>query len=252
MGTYHYILIFLVGLSVGSFFNAIIFRLNSEKSVVKGRSECPNCSSVIRWFDLVPIFSYFVLRGRCRECKKNISPLYPIVEIFTAITLLLLFLNTPAVSYLTALGALIVLLLVLVIFLDIRYFIIPDRILALLAIAAIGLKLLNSNTDFTYLLISALGLTSFFAILFLASKGRWMGLGDVKLIFLIGLLLGYPLGYLAVISAIWLAAIFSIILLISGKATAKTEIPFGSFLSLATITFIVFGNELQKITRYFY
>jgi len=146
------------------------------------------------------------------------------------------------VSYLTALNAFIVLLLVLVVFLDIFYFTIPDRMLVLLAITTVGLKLLTGNADFYHLLISALGLTAFFAILFLVSKGKWIGFGDIKLIFLIGFMLGYPMGYLAIVAAVWLAAVFSITLLLTKRATAKTEIPFGSFLSVATIIFIIFSN----------
>jgi len=277
---YFYVLIFLIGLSVGSFFNVVIFRFNRPAADVDGalsnrdrsrmglnsirrqlrhwdgRSKCLNCDSVIRWFDLVPVLSYFILRGRCRECKKKISPLYPVVEISTAVTLLLLFLNTPVVSYLTTLNVFIVLLLILIVFLDIRYFIIPDKILLLIAAGVITLRLnLNTNlnmTDFYWLLISAFGLTSFFAILYVVSKGRWIGFGDIKLIFLIGFLLGYPMGYLAIVTAVWLATIFSVMLLIVGKANAKTEIPFGSFLSVATIIFIIFNNELQGISRYFY
>lgn len=123
--------------------------------------------------------------------------------------------------------------------------------LVLLAVAAISLKLLADNTDFYRLLISAFGLTSFFAILYIVSKGRWIGLGDIKLIFILGFLLGYPMGYLVLVTAVWLAAIFSIALLLAKKATAKTEIPFGSFLSIATIIFIIFNNELQEISKYF-
>ncbi|MBI4158607.1 MAG: prepilin peptidase [Candidatus Yanofskybacteria bacterium] len=248
---YFYVLIFLIGLSVGSFFNVVIFRFGTGKSIVKGRSKCPNCDSVIRWFNLVPVLSYFMLQSRCRACNKKISPLYPVVEISTAAILLLLFLNTPVVSHLTALNAFIILFLVLVIFLDIRYLIIPDKILILLAIAAVGLKLLTGNANFIHLFISALGLTAFFAILYTVSRGEWIGLGDIKLIFFIGFLLGYPMGYLAIVTAVWLAAIFSIILLATGKANVKTEIPFGSFLSAATIIFIIFNNELQEITKYF-
>lgn len=251
MGSYFYVIVFLVGLSLGSFFNVVIFRFNSGESVTKGRSKCVNCRSIIKWFDLIPILSYFVLRGRCRKCKKGVSPLYPIVEISTATILLSLFLNTPAISYSTALNAPIVLLLTLIIFLDIRYFIIPDRILILLAIVAIGLKLLGDDADFPYLLISAFGLTSLFAILFLVSRGRWIGLGDIKLIFLMGFLLEYPMGYLAIVTAVWLAAIFSVLLLVFKKADAKTEIPFGSFLSAAAIIFIIFNNEFQEISKYF-
>lgn len=256
MGIYFYIFIFLIGLSVGSFFNVVIFRFGTDKSIVSGRSKCLNCNSIIRWFDLIPVLSYFVLKSRCRKCNIKISPLYPVVEISTATVLLLLFLNTPVVSYLTALNAFIILLLILVIFFDIRYLIIPDKILLLIATSIVVLRFnLNTTlniTDLYWLLITAFGLTSFFAILYIISKGRWLGFGDVKLIFLIGFLLGYPMGYLAIVTAVWLAAIFSIILLVQKKATAKTEIPFGSFLSTATIIFIIFSNELQKISRYFY
>ena len=281
---YFYIFIFLIGLSVGSFFNVIIFRFgrpaperpssdidvplspvpNKTKNGSThhqlrhwgghwgGRSKCLNCNSIIRWFDLIPVLSYFVLKGRCRKCNIKISPLYPVVEISTATVLLLLFLNTPVVSYLTALNAFIILLLILVTFFDIRYLIIPDKILLLIAAGIVILKLNLHMTDFYWLLITAFGLTSFFAILYVVSKGKWMGFGDIKFIFLMGFLLGYPMGYLAIVTAIWLAAIFSIILLVQKKATAKTEIPFGSFLSASTIIFIIFSNELQKISRYFY
>lgn len=252
MGTYFYILIFITGLCLGSFFNVLIFRFNTGRGVTKGRSECGNCRSVIKWFDLVPVLSYLVLKGKCRRCSNKISPLYPIVEVGAAAALLLLFLNSPSISLLTLINALIVALLTLTVFLDIRYLIISDKVLMSLAIATTSSKLLNGNANFSYLLISAFGLTLFFAILFLVSRGKWIGLGDVKFIFLIGFMLGYPIGYLAIISAIWLAAIFSVILLVSGKATPKTEIPFGSFLSVTTIIFIIFNSELQEISRYFY
>lgn len=246
-----YLFIFLIGLSVGSFFNVVIFRFNTERSVAKGRSKCPNCHSTIRWLDLIPIFSYIILRGRCRKCNVKISPLYPVVELTTASALFLFFFNTSLISYSTVINAFIILLLVLIIFIDICYLIIPDKILVLLAVTAVGLKLLADNTDFYHLLISAFGLTSFFAILYIVSRGRWIGLGDIKLIFIIGFLFGYPMGYLALVTAVWLAAIFSIALLLANKASAKTEIPFGSFLSIATIIFITFNNELQEISKYF-
>lgn len=247
-----YVLIFIIGLALGSFFNVVLFRFNTNKSPLKGRSECANCGSVIKWFDLIPVASYLILKRKCRKCKEKISSLYPIVEISAAFVLLLFFLKTPTVSFSTALGALSVLLFLLLVFFDIRYFIIPDKVLLPLAIAAIGSKSLDKNANFYWLAIFALGLTAFFAILYLLSRGRWIGLGDIKLIFLIGFLLGYPMGYLAVLSSVWLAAIFSIALLAAKKADAKTEIPFGSFLSATTIIFIIFNSELQKISNYFY
>ena len=252
MDGYYYFLIFLIGLSVGSFFNVVVFRFNTDHSIVKGRSRCLSCRSVIEWFNLIPVLSYFILRGKCRKCRKKISLMYPVVEISTATLLLLTFLNVPEISYLTILNSFIVLSLALIIFLDIRYLIIPDKILILLMVVVFGLKLLNNNTNFSNPFFSAFGLASFFVILFLASKGRWIGLGDIKLIFFIGFLLGYPAGYIAVMSSIWVAAIFSMVLLAAGRATVKTKIPFGSFLSATTIIFVIFSHELQEISRYFY
>jgi|SRR3989338_4022554 len=252
MQVYYYILIILVSLSLGSFFNVIIFRFNTDQNATKGRSKCLKCHSTVRWLDLIPIFSYFILGGKCRNCGTKISPMYPVVEASTAAVLLLLFLNTQTVSYLTMLNALTVLLFMLVIFFDMRYFIIPDKILVLLTIIAIIFMLFGHNMTFPNLLISGLSLASFFAILFIASHGRWIGFGDVKLVLLIGLLLGYPFGFLAVTSSIWAATIFSVLLLATGRADLKTKIPLGSFLSATTIIFIIFNHELQEISKYFY
>ena len=251
MEIYFYVLILLLGLSLGSFLNVIIFRFNSSKNVINGRSECLNCGKTIRWFDLVPILSYLILKGHCRNCDQEISPLYPIVEISTAITLLLFFINTSLSFYLSLLTGLILILLVAIIFLDLRYFIIPDKIVILLALLAIGARLLDHSNNIWLLLTSSLGLTAFFAILFLVSKGKWIGFGDVKLIFVIGLILGYPLGLVSIVFSVWAAALFSIILLLIKKATPKTEIPFGTFLSIMTIIFIIFNNGLQNISKFF-
>lgn len=252
MGGYYYIITFIIGLLLGSFFNVIIFRFNTKKSAIKGRSRCVKCNSVIKWFDLIPVLSYFLLKRKCRYCGGKISPSYPVVEIATAISLLLFLWKNPTLSFPTVLGVFAVLLFLLIIFFDIRFFIIPDKILVLLVPAIVGLKFLGDDTDFYQLLISASALTSFFAILFLVSRGRWIGMGDVKLIFLIGFLLGYPASYLAVLSAIWFAAIFSVVLLVNRTGNMKTEVPFGSFLSVSTIIFIIFNNELQEISKLFY
>lgn len=251
MNGYYYILIFLIGLSVGSFFNVVIFRFNTGKGIVKGRSKCIKCNSVIKWSDLIPVFSYIALRGECRECKNKISLFYPVVEISTAIMFLLLFLNIETMSYMTLVNAFVILLFSLIIFFDIRYLIIPDKVLALLA-AAVLLKFAIDTRSFYYLLISAFGPTLFFAILFLASKGKWIGFGDIKLTFLIGFLFGYPMGYLTIVAAVWLATIVSIILLVTKRVSIKTEIPFGAFLSITSVIFIIFSNEIQKISKYFY
>ena len=263
MDTYYYILIFLIGLSVGSFFNVIIFRfdrpatevaspLRRRDSIIWGRSKCRNCDSIIKWFDLIPVLSYFFLKGKCRKCNSKISSLYPATEILTAVVLTLFFLNASGTAFSMVINSVLILSLVLILFLDIRYLTIPDKILVVMAAAVFLLKLPENNLNLYSLVISSLGLVSFFAILFIASKGRWIGLGDLKLIFIMGFLLEFPLNYFAVVLSVWTAAIFSIFLLITGRATAKTEIPFGSFLSATAITFIIFNHEVQEISQYFY
>ena len=219
---------------------------------MRGRSECANCLATIKWFDLIPIISYFLLKRRCRNCKAKISLLYPIVETTIAIVLLLFFLFRPELNMLVLAHAAVIALLTLIFFLDARYLTIPDKILAMLAVLIIGLNMAEGKFGLANTLIFPLGLSAFFGILFMVSKGRWIGLGDVKLIFLIGVSLGYPMGYLSIVASVWLATLFSLILIVAGKANGKTEIPFGSFLSAATIIFLIFENELQEISKYFF
>ena len=219
---------------------------------MRGRSECANCLATIKWFDLIPIISYFLLKRRCRNCKAKISLLYPIVETTIAIVLLLFFLFRPELNMLVLAHAAVIALLTLIFFLDARYLTIPDKILAMLAVLIVGLKMAEGKSGLANILIFPLGLSAFFGILFMVSKGRWIGFGDVKLIFLIGVLLGYPMGYLSIVASVWLATLFSLILIVAGKANGKTEIPFGSFLSAATIIFLIFENELQEISKYFF
>jgi len=248
---YYLILIFITGLALGSFFNVVIFRFGTGRSIIGGRSECLKCRSIIRWFDLIPVASYFLLKGKCRNCKEKISFYYPIVELTTAIVLVTTFLEGSEITLLLFLNAITVTIFILILFVDIRYLIIPDKLVILLAVMAVSLKIIAVSGNFLQPLTFSLAVTSFFAILFIASKGRWIGLGDVKLIFVIGFLLGYPLGYLSVVLAVWLAFIFSILLIVVRKADMKTEIPFGSFLSASAIIFIIFSSELQKISQYF-
>jgi prepilin signal peptidase PulO-like enzyme (type II secretory pathway) len=252
MNLLDYFFIFLIGLAIGSFFNVVIFRFNTNESFVKGRSRCLNCGSNIKWFDMIPVISYFLLKRRCRKCQVKISPLYPLVEFLTALILLLWYFNIRSLSLPDIINVFIILIFVLIFFLDFHYFIIPDKILALLVVLLIILKTIATNVNFYQLLISTIGLTSFFVIIFLVSKGKWIGLGDIKLIFIIGFLLGYPASFLCVLGAVWVAAVFSIILLIFKRANLKTEIPFGAFLSIFTIIFLIYNNELQKISEYFY
>lgn len=202
---------------------------------------------------MIPVISYFVLKGKCRNCKVSIPPLYVVVEIVTAAVLVALVaqIGILANPVLLVLMSAIVLTLVLIAFLDLKYMVIPDKLVLLLLGASLAEKLVT-GADLKPLLISALGMSAVFAILFIVSRGKWVGLGDAKLIFFIGFALGYPLGYLSVVFAIWAAGLFSVILLVSKRATMKTQIPLGTFLALVTILLIIYQNELWELTYRFY
>lgn len=234
---------------MGSFLNVIIFRLDKKAGIFRGRSECRGCKNVLKWYDLIPIVSFLILQGRCRYCKKNISRIYPSVEIITAISFWAYFyfrgFTAGSIYDLILISAFVALL-----FFDLLYFLIPDKIIFPLIVLAL---IYNFTTpDFENRLATALVLSAIFAIMHIASRGRWMGLGDAKLVFLIGMVFGYPLGALAVLLSVWTAALIGAGLVATKKATLKTALPLGTFLAFSSIIFIIFQNELQKISRIFF
>ena len=239
--------IFLIGLSVGSFLNVVIFRLNTKGGILTGRSECPKCLKRLKWYDLFPVLSYVFLRRRCRNCHGKISPVYPLTELTTAFCLSLFYMvYQPTFKAVDFYYILIIILFVALIFFDYLYFLIPDKIVLPLIIIAILFNYFFRRPEFTTLLLSALIMGGIFAIIHLVSNGEWVGLGDAKLLFLIGLALGYPLGFLSMILSVWIAALVGIGLMLSGKANRKTALPFGSFLAGVSILIIIFQNEIQK------
>ena len=239
--------ILVVGLSVGSFLNVVIFRLDKKGGILFGRSECRSCGHIIRWYDMIPVAGFLLLKRKCRHCGQKISFIYPAVEILTAVSFLayIYFRNTYDIH--TIYGLVFIAGLIIIMFSDLLEFIIPDKIVFPLIILAFALNL--SAADISARLITSLILGAIFAIMYLGSRGRWLGLGDAKLVFLIGMVLGYPLGVLAVLLSVWTAALVGIVLVTAKKATLKTALPLGTFLAINSIILIIFQNELQKITQ---
>lgn len=218
-----------------------------------GRSECPKCLKKIKWYDLIPVLSYILLKGKCRACNDKISPVYPLVEAATALFFSLFYLiHKPIFDVTDFYYLLIITSFVVLVFFDYLYFLIPDKIVLPLTILTILFNYFFRRHEFTTLLLSALIMGGIFAIIHLSSKGEWMGFGDAKLMFLIGLVLGYPLGFFSLILSVWTAALVGISMMTLGKATRKTALPFGSFLAGVSILIIIFQNELQKITVSFF
>ena len=246
------IFVFIIGLLVGSFFNVVISRLDREGGILMGRSHCPKCKSQLAWHDLIPLLSYLLLRGRCRNCKESISPIYPVVELTTAIILVLFYLKIGLPLDIGSSYYLIILsFFILIIFFDYLYYVIPDKLVLPLIVYSLIYSYLFRRPELFNLLTSGLALGGFFAILYVVSHGKWIGLGDAKLSLLIGLVLGYPLGALAVVFSIWIAALVGMVLIIMRRASLKSELPFGSFLSIISIIFIIFQNELQILNTFF-
>lgn len=265
-----FILIFLTGLTVGSFLNSVIYRLVlpdfSWKNLggLKTRSYCPNCRHTLSWHDLIPIFSFFVLKRKCRYCSQKISWQYPLVELATAVIFLLIFLTflrTNNFTYAYLLVHLFFLFLVscflIIIFVyDLKHYIIPDKVVYP-AILVSGIWyfvsgiFFNVYTKYEILntIYSALGVGAFFLAIVLVSRGKWMGMGDVKLAFLIGLFLGWPNIIIALFLAFLTGAIIGLGLIIAGKKSMKSEVPFGPFLVAGTFAALFWGDKI--ISWYF-
>jgi len=251
-------IVFISGLLIGSFLNCVIYRMElshkgKKASALKGRSFCPMCGHVLTWFDLIPLISFFILKRKCRYCEKKISWQYPLVEISTGLmfVLILNFLKLQITDYellITFLYLSLISCFLIIIFVyDLKHFIIPDRFLfPSIILVFIYLIITNYELLITNYLFSALGACLFFLIIFLISKGKWLGFGDVKLAFFMGLFLGFPSILAGLFFSFLIGAIIGIILIAFKKKGLKSEIPFGPFLILGTYIAFFWGREIIK------
>ncbi len=230
--------LFLAGLAVGSFLNCLIFRLNKGFSPLKGRSFCPKCQHQLSWKDNFPLFSFAFLKGRCRYCHSPISWQYPLVELATGILTLFIIhysLFILGESFLMTLDYLLITYALIVIFIsDFRYGTIPDEIV----FPAIGLafwaSIINHQSSIINFLLAGLGSAGFFLILRVITRGKGMGMGDVKLAGLMGLFLGWPNIVVAFYLAFLTGGLVGVILILLGKKRFGQHLPFGPFLTIAT------------------
>lgn len=247
-------ILFFLGAIFGSFINVVIDRLPRGESFLKGRSHCENCKKEIKSYDLFPIFSFLMLKGKCRFCKKPISRRTIGMEIFTGFLFVLLysqaFPDLVLFSFLCA-ASLIILAIAVI---DIDYGIIPDVLLVVLGlITALYLWYFLPQAFISHLIAGGCVLL-FFLIIFFITKGRGIGFGDVKYAFFIGLFLGGPLTIVAMYGAFLTGALISIILIVLRKKRLKgSTVPFGPFLSLGMFISIVWGQPiLAFVSPYVY
>lgn len=251
--------IFLFGLVIGSFLNVVILRLNTGRSVAKGRSHCARCNHELGWRELVPVFSFLFLKGKCKNCKQDISFQYPIVELSVGILFVLAYsffvvpFGLSPLSWVLFLFISIIISLLTVIFVyDLRHKIIPDTIVypfILTTLFSVFLKMYFVPHIFWFkMLIAGPVMATPFFLIWLFSKGRAMGFGDVKLSLGIGWLVGINTAICTLILSFWLGgAVGIVLLLLSKKYNLKSEIAFAPFLILALAIVIFSGIDFSSI-----
>jgi len=244
------LIIFLFGLSVGSFLNSVIYRLYSDEKFLFDRSYCPYCKHKLSWQDLIPLLSFLILKGKCRYCHQPISLQYPSVELATGILFVLIVIHTLPNLLFTFYYLLITCFLIIVFIYDFKHYIVPDKIIyPAITITFIfnifySIFIINNLKFIIQNLLSAFGPATFFLAIVLISRGKWMGLGDAKLAFFIGFFLGFPSILVALFLAFFIGAIIGLGLILSGQKTLKSEVPFGPFLVIGAFTALFFGQNI--------
>lgn len=246
--------VFVFGAIIGSFLNVVILRLNTGQSIVSGKSKCFNCAKKLKWHELVPIFSFLVLRGRCSSCRSKISWQYPIVEAIAGVLFLGVF---NLISIQTGFDFLNIIyfwiifsILIVIAVYDFYHQIIPELFVWIFnGLAFFGLFFLAGENGLFFNgnnLIAGIILFSFFALLWLVSRGRWMGFGDAKLALGIGWFLGMTKGITAITLAFWIGAIVGValIFLSKNKYGIKSAIAFGPFMILGTAISFFVGERI--------
>lgn len=235
-----YIFIFLFGIVIGSFLNVCIYRIPMHETIVSERSHCMKCGYQLTWYDLVPLFSWLALRGRCRKCKAPISPQYPIVEAVNGVLYVLIFwvkdFTLESVFYCLLVSALIVLSVI-----DWRTYEIPIGINIFILTLGV-LHLLTDLKNWPIYIIGFFSVSIFLFLIVVFSKGRAMGGGDVKLMAVAGLLIGWQ----NIVLALFLGCIIgSVIHIIRMKVSdAESMLAMGPYLSVGIFIAAMWGNDM--------
>ncbi len=247
-----FIFVIILGALWGSFANVCIYRLPLNKGVVVGRSFCTRCKKKISWYDNIPLISFIILNGKCRECKKKISPQYLFVEILCTLSFFLIYF-IYGITTTTLFLIILFLCFIIIFFIDLKHFIIPNTLTFPLMVLGF-FKSFDPNLNSLFpnyinsLIGGLFGYGIIWSIIFFyrqIRKKEGMGLGDAKLLSVIGFWFGWvAIPFVIFISSI--LALFSVIpSLIKKNKNLSSQIPFGPFLILGCLGFIIFKNEYQ-------
>jgi len=251
MDAFSFLLVFILGSAIGSFLNVVIDRLPIKKTTLSGRSQCDSCKRKLAPFELIPLFSYIFLMGKCKTCGYKIPFRVFFVELlvaFLAVFIYSQFLLSEMSLFTAVCVFLITSLFIPIIFIDVQHGIIPDELTIILTTIVAFFVLLSPSSAILPHVLSGIAALLFFLALVFITKGKGMGLGDVKLSFSLGLFLGFP----KVIAGFYLAflggAIISLLLVFLGKKHFKKgTMPFGPFLVIATFCSYFWGEQLIQL-----
>ncbi|MFC1645012.1 prepilin peptidase [Patescibacteria group bacterium] len=262
------LIFFVFGLIIGSFLNVVIYRLDLAESIALSRSHCPSCKKQISWYDNIPVISFLLLKMRCRSCNEKISWEYPFIEILTGVVFMLVgyyFFDMNSMQtwaetffYLTVFS-----LLIVIVGYDIKFMEIPMLMVWLVIGIATAFFIFQDWSSFSELanksfwsfnisngLLGGAIAAAFFYFLVFISKEKWMGMGDVYIGFIVGLLVGFPDVFLSLIISFTTGSIFGIILIALKKSTLKTQVPFAPFLILGSFLAIFLAQEIDIIHKF--
>jgi leader peptidase (prepilin peptidase) / N-methyltransferase len=252
------ILLFWLGLCFASFVNALVWRIHEKKDFTRARSQCPNCNHILAPKDLVPVFSWLMLKGKCRYCQQSISRQYPVVELTGAFIFAWSYLFWPMdlsqtgniVLFVTWLASSVGLLALAVY--DLKWMLLPSKILYPTLLTAVGgevVYLVGFAPDKLHFsltwLASVVVASGIFFTLFTVSKGKWIGYGDVRLGLITGTLLHTPgKSALMIFLASLIGSLAVLPLLAVGKKNLSAKMPYGPFLIIATFICLIYGDGL--------
>ena len=244
-----YIFLFLIGLVLGSFLNVLIERLPNDESIIAPGSHCPNCKHPVRIYDNIPLISYLILRGKCRDCGEPISIHYPIVESVTGLVLAGLFwADGLSIEFLS--HALLILFLIPIAWIDLKTFLILNKLTIPAFILGVVMAFAFQFESILNILLGTVsggGLLLIFGFLGkIIFKKDSMGMGDVKLMMVVGVFVGFPEVMIILMFGVYLAAIYILTGLVLRKIKLGDTIPFGPFLALGTLVYLLWGEAIVQ------
>ena len=244
-------MMFLFGIVMGSFYHVVATRLSNDESIVFPGSHCPKCNHFLKWYENIPVVSYLILKGKCSHCHSKIPISYLIVEVITGLLFMACF-HSFGFSLMLLISLIFISSLVIVIVSDIEYMIILDEVLVVSALMIILIYLVGDGwLKMAYHIYNGIGaFVAMYSIKLLGDKvfkKESLGGGDIKLMFLFGLVIGFPMAICTIFLATFIAFPIALIILFSDK---ENIIPFGPFLSIAAILILVVKIDISDVLNF--